>query len=114
MCVCVCAVQLLSHVQLFDLMDYSPPDSSVHVIFQARIREWVSISENILNDVEEKMSEAWSLASRKLFLEGRQNIDMWKYNSQVTERHTGRLLKDRIGKDLSLEGACSLTQERQQ
>ena len=25
-------------------MDYSPPDSSVHGIFQARILEWVAIS----------------------------------------------------------------------
>ena len=27
-----------------DLMDSSPPDFSVHVIFQARILEWVAIS----------------------------------------------------------------------
>ena len=60
------------------------------------------------------MSEAWSLISRKLFLEGRQNIDMWKFNNQFTEIHTGGLFKDRIGKNLSLEGARSLTQERQQ
>ena len=57
-------------------MDCSLPGSSVPGIFQARVLEWVAISENILNDVEKKMSEAWSLASRKLFLEGRQNIDM--------------------------------------
>ena len=36
---------LLSHVQLFcDPMDCSPPGSSVHVISQARILEWVGIS----------------------------------------------------------------------
>ena len=29
---------------LCDPMDCSPPDSSVHVIFQARILEWVAIS----------------------------------------------------------------------
>ena len=41
---CVCA-QLLSHVKLFcNPMDYSPPGSSVHGIFQARILEWVAIS----------------------------------------------------------------------
>ena len=40
---CMCA-QLLSCVQLFcDLMDWSPPGSSVHGIFQARILEWVAI-----------------------------------------------------------------------
>ena len=29
---------------LCDLMDYSLPDSSFHVIFQARVLEWVAIS----------------------------------------------------------------------
>ena len=28
---------------LCDPMDYSPPGSSIHGIFQARIREWVAI-----------------------------------------------------------------------
>ena len=37
--------QSLSHVQLLGhLMDCSPPGSSVHGIFQARILEWVAIS----------------------------------------------------------------------
>ena len=36
--------QLLSCVQLCDPMNYSPPGSSVHRIFQARILEWVAIS----------------------------------------------------------------------
>ena len=41
-CVCVCA---LNHVQLFsDPMDCSPPGSSAHGVFQARILEWVAIS----------------------------------------------------------------------
>ena len=36
---------LLSHVWLFaTLLDYSPPGSSVHGNFQARILEWFSIS----------------------------------------------------------------------
>ena len=34
---------LLSRVQLFNPMDCSPPGSSIHGIFQARIREWVAI-----------------------------------------------------------------------
>ena len=35
---------LLSHVQLFcNMMDCSPPGSSVHEIFQARILDWVAI-----------------------------------------------------------------------
>ena len=39
----VCA-QSLSHVQLFSIMDCSPPGSPVHGILQARILEWVAIS----------------------------------------------------------------------
>ena len=39
MCVCV-----LSHVQLFETPDYSPPGSSIHGISQARILERVAIS----------------------------------------------------------------------
>ena len=36
---------MLSHGQLFcDPMDCSPPGSSVHGIFQARILEWVAIT----------------------------------------------------------------------
>ena len=35
--------QSLSGIQIFVPMDYSPPDSSVHRIFQARILEWVAI-----------------------------------------------------------------------
>ena len=39
--VCVCAQSCLTHC---DLMDCSPPGSSVHGIFQARIPEWVAMS----------------------------------------------------------------------
>jgi len=42
---CCCAAKSLpSCPSLCDLMDYSPPVSSVHGIFQARILEWVAIS----------------------------------------------------------------------
>ena len=34
----------LSHVQLWDSIDYSPPGSSIRGIFQARILEWVALS----------------------------------------------------------------------
>ena len=40
-CVCVCAQSCLT---LCNPMDCSPPGSSVHGIFQARILEWVAIS----------------------------------------------------------------------
>ena len=41
---CMCAELLQFCPTLCDLMDYSPPGSSVHGIFQARILEWVAIS----------------------------------------------------------------------
>ena len=34
----------LSHVRLWNPMDCSPPGSSIHGIFQARVLEWVAIS----------------------------------------------------------------------
>ena len=37
-------VKSLSRVRLFAIMDCSPPDFSVHGIFQARVLEWVAIS----------------------------------------------------------------------
>ena len=37
-------VQLLSCVRLCNGMDCSPPGSSVHGIFQARVLEWVATS----------------------------------------------------------------------
>ena len=39
----LCSVLQL-HLTLCDPMDYNPPGSSVHGIFQARILEWVTIS----------------------------------------------------------------------
>ena len=40
-CVCVLVAQLC--LMICDLMDCSPPGSSVHGILQARILEWVAI-----------------------------------------------------------------------
>ena len=42
-CVLVCAQSLQSYPTLCNPMDYSPPDSSVHGILQARILEWVAM-----------------------------------------------------------------------
>ena len=39
----VCCVCAQSHPTLSDPLDYSPPRSSVHGIFQARILEWVAL-----------------------------------------------------------------------
>ena len=45
LCVCVCARSVIqSCLTLCDPIDYSPPGSSVHGIFQERILEWVAIS----------------------------------------------------------------------
>ena len=41
---CVCVRTLQSCPTLCDPMDHSLPGSSVHGIFQARILEWVAIS----------------------------------------------------------------------
>ena len=37
-------VPFFSHLRFYYPLDYSPPGSSVHGIFQARILEWVAIS----------------------------------------------------------------------
>ena len=42
--VCVFMLSHFSRVQLCGPMNYSPPDSSVHRILQARILEWIVIS----------------------------------------------------------------------
>ena len=41
---CCCCLIAKTYPMLSDLMDYSPPGSSVHGISQARILEWVDIS----------------------------------------------------------------------
>ena len=41
---CVCVLVAQSCPTLWDPMGYSPPGSSVHGIFQARIPEWLAIS----------------------------------------------------------------------
>ena len=43
LCVCVHAKLLQSYLTLCNLMDCSPPGSSVHGIFQASILEWVAM-----------------------------------------------------------------------
>ena len=44
----VAVAESLNHIRLFfNLMDCSPPGSSVHGIFQERILEWVAISFSI-------------------------------------------------------------------
>ena len=40
---CVCVPSHFSHAQFCEPMDYSPPGSAVHGIFQARTLQWVVI-----------------------------------------------------------------------
>ena len=51
--VTLCSVDK-SCLTLFDPMDYSLPDSSVHGILQARILEWVAISFSKINSTSIK------------------------------------------------------------
>ena len=45
---------MLSHVRLSDLRDCSPPGSSIHGIFQARVLEWgaIAFSDNFLGCIK--------------------------------------------------------------
>ena len=62
----VAVVNSQSHVQLFHHpMDYSPPGSSIHEIFQARILEWVAIS--FFRDLPDSGIEPMSPASASGF-----------------------------------------------
>ena len=56
-----------SCLTLCNLMDYSPPASSVHGIFQARLLEWVAVSfsRNLPNpEIEPASVESPALAGR--------------------------------------------------
>ena len=56
-------VKSLSRVQLCDPMDCSPPGSSVHGIFQARIPEWAAVpSPGNLSDpgIEPRSPTLWA------------------------------------------------------
>ena len=58
LCVWVCAQSCLT---LCDPMDYDPPGSSVHGIFQARILEWVAISMGLPRWLRRKESACQTL-----------------------------------------------------
>ena len=65
-CVCLC---VLSLVQFFcSPLDCSPPGSSVHGVFQARILEWVAISFCIPKQSSEKFYKNTKITSNQLNL----------------------------------------------
>ena len=63
-CVCVCAKSLQWCLTPCNTMDHSPPGSSVHGIFQARIPKWVAMS--YLGDLPDPWIEPTSLRSSAL------------------------------------------------
>ena len=56
-----------------DAVDYSPPGSSVHMIYQARILEWavISLSGDLLDPGIKPTSPAWQVDSLPLSQQGR-------------------------------------------
>ena len=71
-CVCVCACMcsvIQSCLTLCDPMDCSPPGSSVHGIFLARILEWVAISysRGFSQPRDQTASLAYSALAGRLF-----------------------------------------------
>ena len=85
MCVCVCVcVCMCAHSRaqlcptLWDPMDCSPPVSSVHGIFQARILEWVAIFYS--------RGSSWPRGSNQGLL----HLLYWQADS-LPLRHLGRL-----------------------
>ena len=54
-----------SCLTLSDLMDCSPPGSSVHGIFQARVLEWVAIAFSIISQQESRLLGEISVTSEK-------------------------------------------------
>ena len=66
--VCICSLTL-SCPTLWDPMDCSSPDSSVHGIFQARILEWVAISFS--------SGSSWSRNRTQISWIGRRILNPW-------------------------------------
>ena len=72
--------ELLSLVQVFDIMDCSPPGSSVHGILQARILEWVAISfsGDLLDPRIKPKSPALEAESLLTELQGNLHVGMYQ------------------------------------
>ena len=86
-CVCVCAcVFAQSYPTLCNPMDCSPPDFSVHGIFQARLLEWLSFPtpEDLLNPGIEPMLSAFPALAGGFFTtaqpENPKVLNAWPYS----------------------------------
>ena len=79
---CVCAKSVHSCLTLCDPVDYSPPSSSVHKIFQARILKWIAMPfSRGSSQVRDRtwVSYVSCIDSRVLYYEGHLGslISMW-------------------------------------
>ena len=77
---------------LCDLMDYSPPGSSLHGILQARILEWVAISFSRGSSSRPRARTCISCISRWIL-----------YHGTTWEGHWAWYLRKKVGKNWGLE-----------
>ena len=68
----------LSHVQLCDPMDYSPPGSSIHGVLQARILEWAAISFSRGSSWPRDWTQVFPIASRRFNLWATRVSQVWE------------------------------------
>ena len=84
---CVCEVAQMCPT-LCDPVDWSPPGSSIHGIFQARVLEWVAISfsrgsswpsaEELFNVPKRKEAVTWFMEK---YIYKTNLVESWKYNA---------------------------------
>ena len=75
------SVLSLSHVQLCDTVDYSQPDSSVHVIFQTRLLEWIAIPFSRAFSLPRDQTQVSCIAGRFLVIWATREAPIIKYHS---------------------------------
>ena len=92
---------------LSDPMDYSPPGSSVHGIFQARVLEWGAIAFSIVIITRLKLKKAGK--TTKQFRYDLNQIP-YDYTLEVTNRCKGLDLIDRVPEEVWME-VCNTVQE---
>ena len=87
-CVMLCLVAQLCQT-ICDPLDYSPPGSSVHGIFQARILEWVAISYSR----ESSWPRYWTYGSYDSWIAGKffTLLSHWKIKSSPHRHSAGKI-----------------------
>ena len=88
-------VKSLSHVWLSNPMDYSPPGSPVHGIFQARVLKWVAIS--FSRGSSQPRNQTWvsHVASRRFTIWATMELRPKLFSKKVNKwvRHSLRMLR---------------------